>query len=105
MEDADFYRNFMHFITLVLQMRNSDNKSGEDWILSPVKNQRGEFFRTDLSSEKYPHDADANGVYNIARKGLWIVEQIQKTDVEQLDKVKLAISNKEWLIYAQGHTL
>lgn len=104
-EDADFYRSFMHFITLVLQMRNSDNKSGEDLILSPVKNQRGEFFRTDLNSEKYPHDADANGAYNIARKGLWIVEQIQKTDVEQLDKVRLAISNKEWLIYAQEHAL
>lgn len=104
-QDADFYRSFMRLIALVLQMRNSDNKSGEDWILSPVKNQRGEFFRTDLNSEKYPHDADANGAYNIARKGLWIVEQIQKTDVEQLDKVKLAISNKEWLIYAQEHTL
>ena len=86
-------------------MRNSDNTSGEDWILSPVKNQRGEFFRTDSNSEKYPHDADANGAYNIAQKGRWIVEQIQTTDVEQLDKVKLAISNKEWLIYAQEHTL
>lgn len=104
-EDADFYRSFMHFITLVLQMRNSDNKSGEDWILSPVKNQKGEFFRTDISSERYPHDADANGAYNIARKGLWIVEQIQRTDIEQLDKIKFAMSNKEWLIYAQGHTL
>ena len=104
-EDADFYRSFMHLITLVLQMRNSDNETGEDWIISPVKNQKGGFFRTDLSSDKYPHDADANGAYNIARKGLWIVEQIQKTDVEQLDKVKLAISNKEWLIYAQEHTL
>jgi CRISPR-associated protein Cpf1 len=50
-------------------------------------------------------DADANGAYNIAKKGLWIVEKLQQTDVDQLNKANLAISNKEWLCYAQEHIL
>lgn len=104
-EETDFYRSFMHFMSLLLQMRNSDKKTGEDWLMSPVKNSRGEFFKTDKNRKDYPCDADANGAYNIAKKGLWIVEQIQNTEIEQLDKVKLAISNKEWLVYAQEHTL
>lgn len=104
-EEAEFYRSFMHFMSLLLQMRNSDKKAGEDWLMSPVKNSRGEFFKTDKDSEDYPRDADANGAYNIAKKGLWIIEQIQKTEIDQLDKVKIAISNKEWLAYAQEHVL
>lgn len=49
-----------------------------------------------------PKDADANGAYNIARKGLWIIKQIKKTADEDMRNVKLAISNKEWLKYAQS---
>lgn len=104
-KEADFYHNFMHFMSLLLQMRSSDKKTGDDWLMSPVKNSKGEFFKTDKGRKDYPCDADANGAYNIAKKGLWIVEQIQNTDIEQLDKVKLAMSNKEWLVYAQEHIL
>ena len=34
-----------------------------------------------------------------------MTEQIQKTDIDKLDNLKLAMSNKEWLQYAQEHTL
>lgn len=101
-DKADFYKRFMHLFSLLMQMRNSDAQ--EDKMTSPILNAHGEFFTTG-SDEHKPLDADANGAYNIARKGLWIVEQIKNTDIEQLDKVKLAISNKEWLKYAQEHTL
>jgi CRISPR-associated protein Cpf1 len=117
-EDTDFYRSFMHLVSLLLQMRNSDSQTGEDWMISPVKNQDGYFFRTlgylyeindgfDFRkiNENYIKDADANGAYNIAKKGLWIVEKLQQTDADQLNKANLAISNKEWLSYAQEHTL
>lgn len=104
-EETDFYRSFMHYMSLLLQMRNSNKKTGEDWLLSPVKNSRGEFFKTDKDRKEYPCDADANGAYNIAKKGLWIIEQIQTAETEELDKVKLAMSNKEWLSYAQEHVL
>lgn len=101
-DKADFYKRFMHLFSLLMQMRNSDVM--EDKVISPILNTHGEFFVTGGDGQK-PLDADANGAYNIARKGLWIIEQIKKTDVEQLDKVKLAISNKEWLNYTQEHTL
>lgn len=101
-DKADFHKRFMHLFSLLMQMRNSDAK--EDKLISPILNEHGEFYMTG-SDEQKPLDADANGAYNIARKGLWLVEQIKNTDIEQLDKVKLAISNKEWLKYAQEHTL
>jgi CRISPR-associated protein Cpf1 len=118
-EDADFYRNFMRLMSLLLQMRNSNPYTGEDWMISPVKNGKGNFFRTlgypyeindcfDLALIDEKHilrDADANGAYNIAKKGLWVVEKLQQTDATQLSKVNLAISNTEWLCYAQEHTL
>ena len=101
-ETADFYKKFMKLFSLIVQMRNSDAE--EDKLISPVLNEHGKFFETG-QDEHMPLDADANGAYNIARKGLWIIEKIKNTDVEQLDKIKLAISNKEWLKYAQEHTL
>jgi CRISPR-associated protein Cpf1 len=71
--------------------------------MSPVRNESGKCFKTEISDKKYPCDADANGAYNIAKKGLWIVEQLKKSPEDKLDKVNLAISNKEWLAYAQEH--
>lgn len=101
-DKADFYKKFMKLFALIVQMRNSDER--EDKLISPVLNEYGAFFETG-KNERMPLDADANGVYNISRKGLWIIEKIKNTDVEQLDKVKLTISNKEWLQYAQEHIL
>lgn len=103
-DKADFYKRFLRLFSLILQMRNSDATTGEDKLCSPVINSHGDFFESG-KDKNMPMDADANGAYNIARKGLWIVEQIQKTDIDKLDNLKLAMSNKEWLQYAQEHTL
>ncbi len=102
--EALFYKEFMKIFSLIVQLRNSDSKTGVDKIISPVMNSHGEFFVTG-TSDFLPEDADANGAYNIARKGLWIIDQIKHTDINKLDKIKLAISNKEWLQYAQEHTI
>ena len=70
----------------------------------------GEIFRENkryYDSRKYldeitlPQDADANGAYNIARKALWIIEKLKESPDEELNKVKLAITQREWLEYAQ----
>lgn len=98
-----FYESFMRLFALTVQMRNSDQK--QDLIISPVKNSRGEFFTTSEKDEKKPIDADANGAYNIAKKGLWIIEQVKASSAEEVDKVKISISNKDWLQYAQSHTI
>lgn len=103
-EEADFYKRFMKLISLTVQMRNSDEKLGIDEIISPVKNNKGEFFISG-KEDKLPIDADANGAYNIAKKGLWIVRKIMRSTEEELGGIKLAMSNKEWLKFAQENTL
>ena len=101
-EEADFYKKLFYYINLVLQIRNSMINSDVDYMISPVKNNKGEFFDTrNYSVNSYlPCDADANGAYNIARKGLWLMEQIRNTEGD-----KVAISNKEWLNYAQENVV
>ena len=100
--DKDFYERFIHLFNLMLQLRNSNPKTGEDYILSPVKNANGYFFDSRKSEDsriKLPVDADANGAYHIALKGLWAIEQIKTA--EDLKKVNLSISKKDWLKYVQ----
>lgn len=97
--DAQFFRDLLGLMKLLLQMRNSITNSEEDYLLSPIADDSGHFFDSRENIDTLPNNADANGAYNIARKGLWVVEQIKKA--EDLSKLKLAISNKEWLQFAQ----
>jgi CRISPR-associated protein Cpf1 len=105
---VDFFKNFISDIKLVLQIRNSYVNTDVDYMLSPVKNKYNQFFDTrkycasDDVCKNIPENADANGAYNIARKGLMLINKIRN---EHGDKVSLAISNKEWLEFAQSHLL
>lgn len=85
---------------LTVQMRNSKANSETDYIISPVADPNGNFYdsRNKTGVSPLPENADANGAYNIARKGLWLVEQIRK---DTTGKPNLSISNKEWLHFAQ----
>lgn len=99
---AAFYKRLMELIKVMLQIRNSEINGEIDYMSSPVLNRFGKFFNTnDVTDNTYPVNADANGAYNIARKGLWIVEQFKKTPEDKLDEVKIAVTNKEWLQFAQ----
>ena len=98
--DAAFFKELLHLLHLTLQMRNSETGTENDYLISPVMNDKGEFYDSRKCGKNLPVNADANGAYNIARKGLWIIGQIKHTD--DLSKLKLAISNKEWMRYAQG---
>ena len=84
----------MHLMKLLLQLRNSKTNSEVDYMLSPVA-ENGVFYDSRSCNGNLPIDADANGAYNIARKGLWVLRQIQ--DSKPGDKLNLALSNKEWL--------
>lgn len=97
--DATFFKELLHLLHLTLQMRNSITGTETDYLISPVMNANGEFYDSRICGNNLPENADANGAYNIARKGLWIIEQIKHAD--DLTKIKLAISNKEWMRYAQ----
>ena len=50
-------------------------------------------------------DADANGAYNIARKGLMFIDIIKETEDKNLKMPKLFIKNKDWLNYVQKSDL
>lgn len=104
-ENINFFDQLYRLFRLVLQMRNSNSKTGEDYIISPVCNGKGEFF----CSKKYkgkkeaelPVDADANGAYHIALKGLILIRRFSSTEEIKLPKVDLKISNSEWLAFRQ----
>lgn len=96
---ADFFKGLLYLLKLTLQMRNSETGTDIDYLQSPVADADGNFYNSKLCNKSLPENADANGAYNIARKGLWIVRQIKASD--DLQNMKLAISNKEWLQFAQ----
>lgn len=97
--DAQFFKDLMGLMKLLLQMRNSKTNSEVDYLLSPVADEHGHFFDSREGIEGLPDNADANGAFNIARKGLWVIRKIQETP--EGEKLSLAITNKEWLEFAQ----
>lgn len=110
--EAKFFKQLLWLFRLMVQMRNSEyqssveeNQTPLDYIISPVKDAKGKFYCSeDYSGNKaeLPIDADANGAYNIARKGLMLMQRIKDfKSVKDNDYVSLAISNKEWLNFVQ----
>lgn len=97
--DAQFFRDLLDLMKLLLQIRNSKTNSEVDYLLSAVADRQGSFFDSRKGIVTLPDNADANGAYNIARKGLWIIRKIQETP--KTEKPTLNISNKEWLLFAQ----
>ena len=100
--EEDGFEGFFRLFNLMVQMRNSITGDSEDYLISPVKNKKGVFFDTRKGDKNLPIDADANGAFNIARKGLMLIQQIKEIEDDKLDKIKYDISNKEWLSYAQN---
>jgi CRISPR-associated protein Cpf1 len=94
-----FFERLLHLMKLTLQMRNSITGTEIDYLISPVADTNGAFYDSRKAVTTLPQNADANGAYNIARKGMWVVEQIKQAN--DLKKLKLAISNKEWLGFVQ----
>lgn len=97
--DKSFFVRLIHLLKLTLQMRNSVVGTTIDYLISPVADENGTFYDSRNCDKSLPENADANGAYNIARKGLLVARQIRKALVP--NKVKIDISNKEWLIFAQ----
>lgn len=97
--EAAFFETLLHLFKLTLQMRNSKTGTEVDYLLSPVAKADGNFYDSRTCSDTLPLNADANGAYNIARKGLWIVKQIKQTT--DFKRIKLAMTNREWLDFAQ----
>ena len=105
-EIADFWDGLLYNFKLILQMRNSNAKTGEDYIISPVMADDGTFFdsREEFKKgegSKLPVDADANGAYHIALKGLSLLKRFDVASEAELKKFDMKISNADWFKFAQ----
>ena len=98
LKERIYLEPLMQLMKLLLQLRNSMINSEVDYMLSPVS-ENGVFYDSRSCGSNLPIDADANGAYNIARKGLWVLRQIQNSNPN--DKLRLTLSNKEWLQFVQ----
>ncbi|MCF0242388.1 MAG: type V CRISPR-associated protein Cas12a/Cpf1, partial [Treponema sp.] len=78
-EIANFWDSLLYYFKITLQMRNSIPNTEEDYLISPVKAPDGKFFDSREQQKfekdaKLPIDADANGAYHIALKGLYLLK-------------------------------
>ena len=99
--EAGFFKAALDMFKLTLQMRNSITNSEVDYLISPVKNKQGVFFDSRQADATQPKDADANGAYHIAKKGLMWLEQIHQFEGEDWKKLDLDKSNRAWLQFKQ----
>jgi CRISPR-associated protein Cpf1 len=108
---TDFFKKLLKYLATTLSLRHNNGLKGveeQDFILSPVASSTHQgfethdefFFDSRKATDKQPKDADANGAYHIALKGLWVLHQLGKAN--DLNKPNLAISNKDWLAFAQN---
>ena len=90
-------------IGLIQQIRNSGNAIEDDnFLYSPVRDENGIHFDTRNAENNGPLssivDADANGAFNIARKGLIMDAHIKYANQNNIpmSDVDLYISDEEW---------
>lgn len=103
-DDPSFYNTFFYAFKTTLQMRNSNAQTEEDYILSPVAKNGIYFCSTEEANKgidsngnwvsKLPVDADANGAYHIALKGLYLLNHPDAKKIE----------HAEWLRYMAEKT-
>lgn len=99
--NAGFFRDVFYAFDRTLQLRNSNSRTGEDYIHSPVLNGKGEFFDSRKADDTLPKDADANGAYHIALKGVQLLsENIAENRIAN-GSPDLRIEHKAWFRFAQ----
>lgn len=94
--NAGLFSSVFYAFDRSLQMRNTSED--EDYIESPVINAHGEFFDSRRADDSLPKDADANGAYHIALKGLMLVRRIREAGDGRVD---LKIPHADWFAFAQ----
>ena len=101
--NADFYRILFEAFKRIVQLRNTNSNTGEDYIHSPAIQDGKQYCSLDelrkwkdngeSSIPSLPIDADANGAYHIALKGLYLMLNPQAKQIEI------------WLIHSKTVTL
>lgn len=102
-----FFKDFIFLFNLICQIRNTDDsekakrEGKDDFILSPVE----PFFDSRKENgANLPKNGDDNGAYNIARKGVILLNKLSehlKKDPDFKKYPELYISNTEWDDFAR----
>ena len=107
-DEKGFFLKLIKSLKLILQLRyinpEATNPNEKDFILSPVADPTGRFFdsrRVAKSDEPLPLNADANGAYHIALKGLQMVSNIAEDKKSKKFKTP-HISNKDWFTFIRS---
>jgi len=99
-DTKDFFSKLIFYLRVLTSLRQNNGKIGDqekDFILSPVADSKGNFFNSLEAKDDEPNDADANGAYHIALKGLMNLQVLKQTQEENLDKPNWKIKNTDWL--------
>lgn len=99
-DNIQLFDTIYRAIAETLQMRNSNRLTREDYIISPVRNKQGNFFDSRNNIDNLPKDADANGAYHIALKGLYLLKQINEAPDGK--KIKMTIPHEDWFKFMQS---
>lgn len=99
--DKDFYSSLIFIINLILQLRNSNSAKDLDYIICPSCG-----FHSNNGFQGKEFNGDANGAYNIARKGIMILDKIDKFkknkgDLSKLKWSDLTVKMEEWDKFVQ----
>ena len=105
--DYEIVQHIFEIFKLTVQMRNSLSELEDrnyDRLISPVLNENNIFYDSAKAGDALPKDADANGAYCIALKGLYEIKQITENWKEdgEFSRDKLKISNKDWFDFIQN---
>lgn len=105
--DYEIVQHIFEIFKLTVQMRNSLSELEDrdyDRLISPVLNENNIFYDSAKAGYALPKDADANGAYCIALKGLYEIKQITENWKEdgKFSRDKLKISNKDWFDFIQN---
>ncbi|NCU42495.1 MAG: type V CRISPR-associated protein Cpf1, partial [Candidatus Moranbacteria bacterium] len=105
-DDHKVYETLRFALDCIQQIRNSGKKEDtrdNDFLHSPMRNENGEHYdsRVYLDKERVgekvslPISGDANGAYNIARKGILMREHLRRD-------FTVYISDEEWSVWLSG---
>lgn len=114
MRNADFICNLFEKFKYTVQLRNSKSEAEDenyDRLVSPILNSSNGFYDSsdymeneNNTTHTMPKDADANGAYCIALKGLYEINKIKQnwSDDKKFKENELYINVVEWLDYIQN---
>ena len=95
--NARLFEDIFTAFQKTLQMRNTCAETNEDYIQSPVADKNGVCFDSNNPQPGYPDNADANGAYHIALKGLQLLQALPEKGCAAAPKFDVA----EYLEFVQ----